>query len=368
MKSDLYLPPDQVSNVVLDKQVKTPQNLSGRSAGRSRDEAKKEVLIDWFDCQSMVTTDLKRIKKYTNLAYNLVTCGKNITHNKCSKNHHRLSRIRCMNEFCPDCGKKDSGLHRRRIRRAKDRLLWRPTLGYAVFTLPRDLSNALLPGKTITKLTKKTWQLVKKYFDTPGACVYPHYMGDKKEGFHLHFNVLFPLSITRGLVSQKVLTAMRNKWTAFINKEFNLTLDETDVHYDFAPTLIEQAHRIKYVFRPIVTMNRFLSLSDEQRLYYVGLRGRHNVRWYGKLANNVWRKYFESMNIEIPEDEEKTCPVCKEPWEHQGIFTAHKIHDNIFIDESGEEVYLHQIDDNIWIDVLSYNILKVLKNSPGFQT
>jgi len=183
-----------------------------------------------------------------------------------------------------------------------------------------------------------------------------HFMGEENEHLHIHINVLFPLIATngKGEVPQDTLTAVRESWTKTINKTFNLKNKTTNVFYKFATSQIKMRHKIKYVCRPVVFAEKFLSLSNEAKHWYMSLAGWHNTRWYGQLANCKYKNYLKGRGIDYKANQEKDlatskkCPVCNEPYKYHGIVDVEEIPKNQF----------RQYEKDIWVDLETFFALK----------
>ena len=269
-------------------------------------------------------------------------CGQTFVHLEDINGHEKYGRMHCSHDYCPRCGKNDSSAHKRRVVRAVDRLIWADILGYMVFTLPKEVSLNMPDSDKLSVLLKKAWEIVKKNFSTPGGMSRVHLMGEEPEHLHIHINVLFPVLSKdgKGKVSQETLDNVRNQWTKVVNDEFGMENKETNIFYKFALEIGRKLHRIKYVLRPIVTPEKFLTLSEEDRHKVLSLKGWHNTRWYGKLANSQYKKYLASIGVEIAEKQakdlalSKNCPVCGEKYRFIEIVSEKNIpkHKLRFID------------------------------------
>lgn len=240
---------------------------------------------------------------YEKTAGRITTCGTSFMQLGTPKNEGKYARLRCKNELCPICGAKDSGLHKRRVRRASLRLLWNGLLGYFVFTIPSKVSNSQPDRKLLEELTKEAWEIVKKNFDTAGGLSRVHMMGEDPGKLHIHINFCFPLlnENNMGLVSEEVLKNVRMAWTEVLNKMFNLNIvsGKSNFKYKFADVIGMKINKIKYTLRPIVTADKFVTLKDEDKHYIMSFKGWHNTRWHGDLRNNKYRKYLTEKGIDV---------------------------------------------------------------------
>jgi len=289
-------------------------------------------------------------------AYRLESCGQTFVHLKCSKGHEKYVKTHCNREYCPTCGAKGSRLHKKRATRARDRLMWAPVLGYLVLTLPDQISASRPDRDTLNHLQKKTHDILQRHFDMPGGMIRIHFVGKQTGKLHIHINALFPILHTNGIgkIDPQKLTSIRKDWTNFINSFFDLSLDDTDVFYNFAVPATKKHHKIKYVLRPVVGALEFYSLTDEDKRYILSLKGWQNTRWFGKLANGSYKKYLIEKGINPTEREDKDpylsrlCPCCGGRFRYQGVI--HKNDLPIFM--------LRRIDHDVLVDFEIYAALK----------
>lgn len=286
------------------------------------------------------------------------TCGSEFVHLKDVNGHEKYVKKHCGHDYCPICGVVGSKAHKKRSARAMDRLLWVEVLGYMVFTLPKEISLNMPDKEKLSDLSKKAWDLVKKNFDTPGGMARIHLMGEEPEKLHIHVNVLFPIvnKTGRGEVPREMLDVMRSEWTEYVNKAFGLKYENTNVFYKFAYQEGRKIHQVEYVLRPVITPGKFLTLSDNDREKVIGLRGWHNTRWFGKLANSQYKEYLTSVNVEVTKYEDKDvaiskrCPICGEKFRFVEICHKSKI-DKV-------KMGLRAIDDDTLVDFSIYSYLK----------
>lgn len=276
----------------------------------------KEILLVWLKVHGF-QKDRDKIEM----------CGQNWVHTQCDEGHSKYVEMHCKSDFCPKCGQTGSAAHKRRSTRAMGRLIGLGVLGYAVFTLPEEVSNSESSVEALKHLSKKAWEIIQRNHETVGGMVRTHLMGNDDEKLHIHFNVLFPINNKHGIgkVPQDVLDKDNKEWTDVVNKYFKLDRKVTNMFYKFAYQVGRQIHQVKYVVRPIVTTTKFLNLSDENKHYVLSLKGWHNTRWFGKLSNSQYKKYLLSQGIDPTKNEEKDaalstkCPVCNGKFRYIGV-------------------------------------------------
>lgn len=289
-------------------------------------------------------------------ASRIADCGTKAVSLKCYNGHQKLVRITCHKEICSRCGKVGSLAHRKRYARTLDRLNWAPVLGYMVFTLPQEVSESMPAKEQLSKIEKAAVRIVQDNFSTPGAMARLHLMGEEIEHLHIHVNVLFPIVDTngKGEVPQETLYNIRQRWTTFVNQTFGLSCKATNVYYKFATTEIKKRHKIKYVTRPVVIPEKFLSLSNEAKHWYLSLAGWHNTRWYGQLANAKYKEFLRTQGLNFTAHQEKDialakkCPVCGEHYKYQEIVDVNDIPQRQF----------RRLDADVWVDLETYAVLQ----------
>lgn len=306
-------------------------------------------------CKSWVVEWLAN-NDYGKKALRVHTCGTKAVSLACVNGHQKRVRMTCQLEICPRCGKKGSLAHRKRYLRALDRLVWAPVLGYLVFTLPREVSDSMPSREQLSQLEKEAVRIVQLNFSTPGCMARVHFMGEEISQLHIHINVLFPIVDTnrKGEVSQATLHNIRQQWTTFVNQAFKLNNNATNIFYKFATTDMQMRHKLKYVTRGIVIAEKFLSLSNEAKRWYLSLAGWHNTRWYGQLSNHKYKKYLEQKGFDLKKHEEedialsKKCPVCRQDLKYKEIIDVNDIPFNQF----------RRLDPDTWVDLEIYSVLK----------
>ncbi len=337
-----------------------------------------EVSDPYLDIQGKLETpfDINELEKdhvsqwlvrndYEGESLRINYCGAKVISLKCLNGHQKLVRTTCHKEICPRCGKKGSLAHRKRHMRALDRLLWSPILGYVIFTLPRHVSDLLPDKKQLSDIEKKAIKVVQENFSSPGCMVRTHLMGEDSGHLHIHINVLFPITNTggRGKVPKDVLSDVRQQWTQYINQKFNLKEKVMNIFYKFTTEEMQMRHRIRYVTRPVVTAKKFMTLPDSEKKWYLSLKGWHNTRWYGKLANCKYKEFLKEKGLDptarLEEDiaTARKCPVCRERYRFVESINVEEINDNQFI----------RLDNNIWVDFEIFAAMKAQPPPSGFQ-
>ena len=305
-----FCPPEAPEASFLPSLYITPAQVDSKELNPHEDKALqlKEV-VKWHDDNG-----------FFGKASAILSCGHKFVHLKDKNGHEKYVGTHCKYEFCPTCGENGSREHRTKTTRVRDRLMWAPVLGYLVFTLPKDLSASRLDRDKLNALEKEAYNIIRRRFKAEGGMVRVHFAGETDGSLRIHINVLFPVTGTNGIgkVDPLVLENTRKDWTDFVNSFFSLSLETTDIHYTFATSRKQKAHKIKYVLRPIINAWKFMRLSHEDKLYIASLGRWHNTRWYGKLSNALYKKYLLSIGVDPEKNERedvylsKICPLCGE--------------------------------------------------------
>lgn len=309
-------------------------------------------------CKSWVAEWLAR-NGFDKKANNVDRCGLNAVSLKCAKGHQKINTIHCHKEYCPKCGQIDSILHKQRKARVAGRLLHSAVLGYTVFTLPQELSDSYPSRAQLSKLEQAAAKIVKDNFDTPGVFVRSHEMGDEPGKLNFHVNVIFEILNTNfiGRIGPDVLDLIRRQWTERVNQIFDSNFETVVVHYSFATSLRKKRHIIKYVTRPIVTAEKFLSLSNQAKLWILNLSGWHNSRWFGVYANANYKEYLKTKGVDPYQYFErnpflsKYCPVDGSRFKRCEIIDREDIPRNQGV----------QVTKDTWVD---FEIYYAVKNKP----
>lgn len=250
----------------------------------------------------------------------LAKCGRHYVEVEDENGHKFLKRIFCGREFCPVCGEEGSDAHDRRYERIFGRLMWSEVLGYVVLTIPDYLRDRFRDVEMLKALHKAGWRVVQQVLNPDGALTVLHLFGDQGDNFNPHLNVVFP--IEEGWQSKGSLNDLRRQWRLALEKLLSVTIpeDKENANYHYRDSEAKKMHTLKYVSRPVCGFDRFMRLDDELRKFLLGLNGFHNFRWYGRLSNSTYKKYFEEEGINIEEvmkkfgllQEDKGCPICGE--------------------------------------------------------
>jgi len=254
---------------------------------------------------------------YTEDAEKLSSCALRFEHWQCDEGHDFYFRKYCGREYCPVCGAKGSYYHNRRITRAAEHFIWAVTWGNLTFTMPKEISEKRLDKSQLRKLQNLAWEVAQRVLKIEGAAVTVHLLGEKSQGLHVHFEVLFHRigTFNRGKIEKSRLKAIKKIWAILLGREFNLQIPAADVRYEFAATHPKKWHKLSYIMRPICTEEAMLKLDELDRHYIMSLKGYHKTRWFGAMANNkvneFLKKHWAPHRLRnTPPIERRVCPMC----------------------------------------------------------
>lgn len=256
-----------------------------------------------------------------NQADKLMDCGQNWLGFECSEGHRIYHQVNCKQPFCPVCGHTGAGYNKKRLKKVREFLYGFPMIGHYVFTLPKELTEALPSSEVLNKLYQLAWKVLRESFDAEAAIIALHFCGDKRPGLHLHFDCSFPILYRNGDCSYPLITLKlaRAEWTSGVNKIFNAQLNETVGHYNFVNTLEQSAHLIKYVTRSTMPADKFIELSDQQKAYCLDKIKGKTIRYYGKFVGKKRAAFLETHRVKLMIEkksenlvEQNICPICNE--------------------------------------------------------
>lgn len=312
-----------------------PSNTTGEFSG-VYEEIQEYRLSDWL-----------KLNGYPEEGSKLDSCSLQVEHWQCQNGHDFYFRKYCGREYCPICGTKGSYYHRRRTSRASDHFIWPLVWGNLTYTMPKEISEKRLTKEQLRKLQKLAWEVSRDVFQLEGAMVVVHLLGEKSEGLHVHFEVLFMRigCFHKGKVEPEKLLLVKTLWAQGLNGLFNTKLDTTDVRYSFATTKPRKWHKLNYILRPICTEEKMIRLSEPDRHYILSLFGYHRTRYFGELANSRVHKFLRKhwapiVTHNTPMIERRVCPMCK---------TKMKYQDRLFIDHIPMSQVVRYSND-IWMD------------------
>ncbi len=80
-------------------------------------------------------------KNSNNAIEGLYGCHRGWIKGECEGGHQYAKAVMCDKEWCPDCGKKNSNIHKRRVARWWRKIMSMQSVGYLVITIPEQFRN-----------------------------------------------------------------------------------------------------------------------------------------------------------------------------------------------------------------------------------
>jgi hypothetical protein len=235
----------------------------------------------------------------------LQNCAKFFITVECKNGHRFGKELFCGKEYCPVCGAEWSDAHKRRFSRWLPKAEQIDSLGYFVFTLPKQVRYKYRTRESLNELTKKITcgdqsrkirGILKDQGFTRGLSRW-HWFGDQNSIYHPHLNVL----VDGGYLSKKRLNCIREAYAEVLG------VSTVDVNYRYTRVRPKMVHILKYVTRAT-----FLHFDWDSGMA-IELNGFRNNRSWGKWDLDVaWKMEGESQYEHIIELEHGKCPVCHE--------------------------------------------------------
>ncbi|MBA7646925.1 hypothetical protein ES703_54693 [subsurface metagenome] len=141
---------------------------------------------------------------------------------------------------------------------------WKTAVIFTTLTIPPRLREHYLDSKAWTKVRKKAWQILKKYFGAKFGVEVSHPVGDRRpDVFHPHLNFLWvQVKGHRPFIDRALL---QRKWAEVIGERV------VDVYTQYAYHIRQIAHWAKYVTRTFPGNHKWAG----------------SLRWYGKYPKKT---------------------------------------------------------------------------------
>jgi hypothetical protein len=169
--------------------------------------------------------------------------------------------ITCGKEWCPDCGKKNSHPHQRRILRLYDKILpmhatFKET-GYLVITIPAGLRHKFMNKEALTDFRNFWRRKLKREGNKMGVTRY-HWAGEDGKQWKPHLNILF----NSGWIDRETLSKWRRQTAKWFQEYF--TLDKPpapNLWYQYTKDISKVKFWLRYVTRATM-LNYSKSAAD----------------------------------------------------------------------------------------------------------
>ena len=246
-------------------------------------------------------------------------CSPGIVHLHCGNGHDVYKIIMCGREWCEECGKKDSLIHKRRVARWIGKYSQMKSVGYLVITIPKEVRH-----KFLSKFDLQNFRTyIRRKLKHSGISGKPiergfiryHYAGDCKNcngngcqscnntGASIEWNPHLNVLIESTFIPKNNLDNFRNEVGKWLSKYTKIDVrKKANIKYSYTTDPKRKNHRLKYVVRST------LRLFHPE--YSKIVKGFRTGAMFGK---------FEKEEILNKEQvlQKKCCPVC---FEKNGIF------------------------------------------------
>jgi len=297
------------------------------------------------------------------IASKVYECGEDYIVYRCPNHHDEIKHvpIGCgERRICPRCGEKYS-IERYHVVKLRFDILKVEKAMYYVFTVPASLRSMLTKKENLDKVKRAVVHTLKAlYGERVGAYLEWHLWGDEDGLFKPHLNVFVPdIQHDR---EKDVFVRIRLKRDADeVRRLYRLNLVEqfgdiipavVDVHLELRERGKELSHSIKYVTRPVFSLDRLdydpvfdvVTVKGEKFdtsymltdfLPFYRITTHKNIRfrvWIGYLSDSVFRRIFSQVT-QLPPPPTKAelqglfvprCPVCGTVMEVDEVFFTHR--------------------------------------------
>jgi len=170
---------------------------------------------------------------------------------ECQEGHHYAKELICSREWCRSCGGKQGKAHQRRKAAWLPRTVQMQQMGYFVITIPPELRNTFRDLAVVRTFAKGIKRVMKYHGFARGLRRW-HWFGEDHPGhglqgdglpvYHPHLNLLVEASFVPFSKLQAVRRSVANV--------LGVSLARVNVHYEYARSVAEMLHMVKYVLRP----------------------------------------------------------------------------------------------------------------------
>ena len=202
---------------------------------------------------------------------------------ECQKGHHYAKELICGREWCRSCGGKQGKNHQRRKSGWLPRATQMRQMGYFVITIPPELRTNFRSLDVLRTFGIAVKKAMKRHGFARGLRRW-HWFGEDHPGhglqgdglpvYHPHLNLL----VEAGWLPFSKLQAIRRS----VAKILRVSLARVVVHYEFASSVSEMLHMVKYVLRPT-----FSCWEWDPEMAYNVIGFRHTLPW-GTWHEKVW--------------------------------------------------------------------------------
>lgn len=264
----------------------------------------------------------------------VMACGSRWINAECKgdSGHRYYLELHCGKEYCPECGLKDSKVHKKRVKKGMLRLNHIERFSTLTITVPKEYSEMFLERSKLDSFYKSGIRVAKEIGE--GGFARIHFFGDKKETWlelHPHLNLLI---VDGGYLEYEKLEDIKRS----VGRSFRAIIGQdvpVNLHYQFyrkeGDFWLDSKgnkckgnilrHKVKYITRATVGYERIKNLEFGLKSSLVELlegdRETHKrillMRWFGNMSNNKYKKTIaEKLGAGAldGEGDGMLCPCC----------------------------------------------------------
>jgi len=225
---------------------------------------------------------------------------------ECQEGHHYAKELICSREWCRSCGGKQGKAHQRRKAAWLPRVTQMRQMGYFVITIPPELRDAFRSTELVRTFGKAIKRVMKYHGFARGLRNW-HWFGEDHPGhglqgaglpvYHPHLNLL----VEAGFLPFSKLQAIRRSVATVLG----VRLARVNVHYEYAGSVAEMLHMVKYVLRPT-----FEHWEWDPEMAYKLIGFRHRLHWGTWKDEPAWEvPAADSDVLKVVPLEHGRCPV-----------------------------------------------------------
>ena len=236
-------------------------------------------------------------------------CGSFALVGQCKNGHIWVKKLVCGREWCPECGKRDSDSHSRRVARWIPKIQQLEAVGYLVVEFCLKDRENYLSAKNLSAAATRVKGYLKRRGYARGVMRW-HFFGDRNVGnYNPHLNIL----MDSGHISKGEIDELRKDIAGILG------VDNVIVNYSYLTTPRRIMHKVKYVTRATFTERKWNTALAEELYNF------RNCRWWGKWDSGpAWEFDLQTADTEAARQliylEAGICPDCGEKisWSSSG--------------------------------------------------
>jgi len=238
---------------------------------------------------------------------------------ECSEGHHYAKELICGREWCRSCGGNQGKAHQRRKAAWLPRAMQMTEMGYFVITIPPELREEFRRLEVLRAFGKAIRRVMKRHGFGRGLRRW-HWFGEDHPGhglqgegmpvYHPHLNLL----VEAGWLSSAKLKAIRRS----VAKVLGVDLARVNVHYEYASSVAQMLHMVKYVLRPT-----FEHWEWDREMAHKVIGFRHVLSWGTWRDEPAWVIPVEDSDVlKTGPLEHGRCPIDGTPVVWKEIMAA----------------------------------------------